>query len=295
MLFHRALASILPLLLLSGSAAAFNVAPWGVLGKKVKIPSAAEANKNLANVLTAGAISVATLLPFAGPAVAADSLVLGAPLEDKLANFGKASYPVFNSITDVSPLADKFVEFLDKKVAPPDAADVATKAVDGLLAIPDGKVSEYGGILKQVVYKGVSKESCVTLGGSGSAAAKLSASAAIKSVDSSKIDALKKKFNPANSAVPVKDGNICLPPSVAASETLWVAQAELTLSMPKTEATALVSSIKKAGAQASRPALATLIPAAEGVFSKSAEAKEMVAAGKGVEPTVISTVQAALK
>merc|ERR1712160_15083 len=113
--------------------------------------------------------------------------------------------------------------------------------------------------------------SCVTLGGSGSAAKKLSASAA------------------------VKGGNICLPGSATASEKLWVAQAELTLSMPKAEASALVSSIKKAGLQASRPSLLTLVPAAEGVFSKSPEALKMVVAGKDVEPNVISTVQAALK
>merc|ERR1712032_1210991 len=118
---------------------------------------------------------------------------------------------------------------------------------------------------------------------------------AVKSVDPSKIEALKKKMQPANSAVPVKGGDICLPGSAAASEKLWVAQAELTLSMPKAEAGALVSSIKKAGSQATRPSLVSLVPAAEGVFSKSPEALKMVAAGKDVEPNVISTVQAALK
>merc|ERR1711957_775402 len=289
MLFHRALASTL--LLLSSSAVAFNVGPSG--GKKVRMPSAA--NKNLANVFAAGVISAATLLPLPGPAMAADSFVLGTPLEQSLSKFGAASYPVFNSITDVSPLADKFIEFVDKKVKAPDAAEVAQKAVDGLLAIPDSKISEYSGILKQVVYQGVSKDSCVTLGGSGSAALKLSESAAIKSVDLSKIEALKKKFKPANSAVPVKGGNICLPGSVTASEKLWVAQAELTLSMPPAEASALVSSIKKAGLQASRPSIVSLVPAAVDVFSKSPEAINMVAAGKDVEPTVIATVQAALK
>jgi len=289
MLFHRTLVSAL--LLLSSSAAAFNVAPSG--GKKGQMPSAA--NKNLANMLAAGVISAATLVPLAGPAMAADSLVLGTPLETKLANFGAASYPVFNSITDVAPLADKFVAFLDTKVKAPDAAEVANKAVDGLLAIPDSSIAEYKGILKQVVYSGVSKDSCVTLGGSGSAAQKLAATAAVKSVDQSKIDALKKKFAPANSAVPIKGGNICLPGSVAASEKLWVAQAELTLSMPKEEAGALVASIKKAGLQATRPSLLTLVPTAKEVFSTSKEAQNMVTAGKDVEPTVIATVQAALK
>jgi len=289
MFSHRALASTL--LLLSGSAAAFNIAPSG--GKKGRMPSAA--NKKLANVLAVGVISAATLLPLAGPAMAADSLVLGTPLEAKLAKFGAASYPVFNSITDVSPLADKFLVFLDTKVKAPDAADVANKAVDGLLAIPDSSIAEYKGILKQVVYSGVNKDNCVTLGGSGSAAKTLAGSAAVKSVDQSKIDALKKKFQPANSAVPVKGGNICLPGSVAASEKLWVAQAELTLSMPKTEAGALITSLKKAGLQATRPSLLTLVPTAEGVFSKSPEAIRMVTAGKDVEPNVIATVQAALK
>jgi len=288
MLFNRAVA--LTLIFLSGPAAAFNVAPSG--GKKDKMPSTM--NKHVANVLAAGAISAAALLPLAGPAVAADSLVLGTPLESKLANFGAASYPVFNSITDASPLADKFLAFIDTKVKAPDAAEVAQKAVDGLLAIPDSSVSEYSGILKQVVYSGVSADSCVTLGGSGAALEKISASAAVKSVDAGKIEALAKKFTPANSAVPMKDGNICLPGSVEASEKLWVAQAELTLSMPKEEATALVASIKKAGAQATRPSLGALVPAAEGVFSKSTEAKAMVAAGKDVEPTVIATVKAAL-
>jgi hypothetical protein len=289
MLFHRTLVSAF--LLLSSSAAAFNVAPSG--GKKGQMPSVA--NKNLANMLAAGVISAATLVPLAGPAMAADSLVLGTPLESKLANFGAASYPVFNSITDVAPLADKFVAFLDTKVKAPDAAEVANKAVDGLLAIPDSSIAEYKGILKQVVYSGVSKDSCVTLGGSGSAAQKLAATAAVKSVDQSKIDALKKKFAPANSAVPVKGGNICLPGSAAASEKLWVAQAELTLSMPKEEAGALVASIKKAGLQATRPSLLTLVPTAKEVFSTSKEAQNMVTAGKDVEPTVIATVQAALK
>jgi len=286
MLFHRTLVSAL--LLLSGSASAFNFAPSGE-----KKPSTA--NKNFANMLAAGVISAATLVPLANPAMAADSLVLGTPLETKLANFGAASYPVFNSITDVSPLADKFVAFVDTKVKAPDAAELAQKAVDGLLAIPDSSIAEYKGILKQVVYSGVSKDSCVTLGGSGAAAKKLAASAAVKSVDPAKIDALAKKFKPANSAVPIKDGNICLPGSAAASEKLWVAQAELTLSMPKEEAGALVASIKKAGLQATRPSILTLVPTAKEVFSMSKEATSMVAAGKDVEPTVIATVQAALK
>jgi len=288
MMFYHALALTL---LLSDSAAAFKVEPSG--GKKERMLSAV--NKNLSNVLAAGFISAATIMPLPGIAVAADSLVTGTPLETKLAAFGAASYPVFNSITDVSPLADKFLEFVDKKIKAPDQAELAQKAVDGLLAIPDSSIMEYKGILKQVVYSGVTPNSCVTLGGSGAAAKTLAASPAVKSVDQSKIDALKKKFQPANSAVPVKGGNICLPGSAAASEKLWVAQAELTLSMPKAEAGALVSSIKKAGMQASRPSLLTLVPTAEGVFSKSSEALKMVAAGKDVEPNVISTVQSALK
>jgi len=288
MLFHRTLAV---LLLLSDSATAFSPKsnPWG--GKKIL----KDVNKNLSTGLVAGIIAAATFVPLTNPAVAEDSLVLGSPLEAKLAKFGVVSYPVFNSITDVSPLADKFIEFTNSKIKAPDAADVAQKAVDGLLAIPDAKVNEYSGILKQVVYSGVKADSCVTLGGSGAAAAKLTQTDAIKSVDSSKIDALKTKFKPANSAVPVKGGDICLPGSVAASEKLWVAQAELTLSMPKEQAGPLVSSIKKAGAQIPRSAIASLVPTAEKIFSKSPEAIEMVAAGKDVEPNVISTVNAALK
>jgi len=282
MMFQRATL----LLLLSSSVAAFNLGPWGV--KKAT-------KNNLAKVLVAGVISAATLLPLPGPAVAADSLVIGTPLETKLANFGAASYPVFNSITDLSPLTDKLLEFVDKKVKAPDAADVANKAVDGLLAIPDSAISEYKGILRQVVYSGVSQDTCVTLGGSGSALNSIAGSPAVKSVDQSKIDALKTKFAPANAAVPVKEGgNICLPGSAAASSRLWVAQAELTFSMPKAEADALVTSIKKVGLQATRPSILTLVPTAEGVFSKSADAIKMVAAGKDVEPNVISTVQAAI-
>jgi len=286
MVSYRALA--LTVVLLGDSAAAFQVTPSGA--KKERTPL----SKNLANVLAAGVISVATIMPLPGIALAADSLVAGTPLETKLASFGAASYPVFNSITDVAPLADKFLAFVDTKIKAPDQAEVAQKAVDGLLAIPDTAVLEYRGVLKQVVYSGVSSNSCVTLGGSGAAAKKLAASPAVKSVDPAKIDALKKKFTPANSAVPVKDGNICLPGSAAASEKLWVAQAELTFSMPKAEASALVTSIKKAGVQATRPSLVTLVSSAEGVFSKSPEALKMVAAGKDVEPNVISTVKAGL-
>jgi len=288
MLFHRILAA---LLILSGSAAAFSPKsnPWG--GKKIL----KDVNKNLSTGLVAGIIAAATFIPLTNPAVAEDSLVLGSPLEAKLAKFGVVSYPVFNSITDVSPLADKFIEFINNKVKAPDAADVAQKAVDGLLAIPDAKINEYSGILKQVVYSGVKADSCVTLGGSGTAAAKFAQTDAIKSVDPSKIDSLKTKFKPANSAVPIKGGDICLPGSVAGSEKLWVAQAELTLSMPKEQAVSLVSSIKKAGAQVPRSSIASLVPTAEKIFSKSPEAIEMVAAGKDVEPNVISTVNAALK
>jgi len=288
MLFHRTLAA---LLILSGSATAFSPKsnPWG--GKKIL----KDVNKNLSTGLVAGVIAATTFIPFTNPAVAEDSLVFGSPLEAKLAKFGVVSYPVFNSISDVSPLADKFIEFTNNKIKAPDSADVAQKAVDGLLAIPDAKVNEYSGILKQVVYSGVKADSCVTLGGSGKAAAKLAQTDAIKSVDSSKIDALKTKFKPANSAVPTKGGDICLPGSVAGSEKLWVAQAELTLSMPKEKAAPLVASIKKAGAQIPRSSILSLVPTAENVFSKSPEAIEMVAAGKDVEPTVISTVNAALK
>ena len=109
------------------------------------------------------------------------------------------------------------------------------------------------------------------------------------------MDQLAKKFAPANRNVPVGKTGICLPASAEASEKLWVAQAELTFSMPKAEAQALDAAVKKAGRQATRSVIGTLIPAAEGVFSSSAEAKAMVKAGKDVEPTVIATVQAALK
>lgn len=269
-----------------GSAAAFN--PQAKQQASLKA-----APKKVASGLAAGFLSIAALVP--GGASAADSLVLDTPLEGKLANFGAASYSVFNSITDIAPLADKFGDFVDAKVKPADSAEVVQKAVDGLLAIPDGKVNEYGGILKQVVYKGVSKDSCVTLGGSEAFFDKIKNSAAVKSVDAGKLADLEKKFKPANSAVPVGKNGICLPGSAEASEKLWVAQAELTFSMPKTEAAAVVAAIKKAGAQATRPSIATLVPAAEGVFSKSGEALKMKAAGLDVEPTVISTVAAALK
>jgi hypothetical protein len=286
MLLRRALAS---LLLLGGPVLAFNPqAKQGFLKK---------ANKKLewvAGGLAAGVLAVTVALP-SGPALAADSLVLGTPLETKLSSFGAASYPVFNSITDVAPLADKFITFIDSKVKPADSADVVQKAVDGLLAIPDAKVSEYAGILKQVVYKGVSKDSCVTLGGSEAFSKKLQASTAVQSIDPAKFSALKTKFNPANSAVPVGKNGICLPGSVEASEKLWVAQAELTFSMPKAEASALVGAVKKAGASTPRPSILALVPSAEGIFSKSGEAIKMVAAGKDVEPTVIATVAAALQ
>jgi len=289
MLSHRVFASAL--LVLSGPVAAFNIEPPG--RKEARVP--ATATKNLASVLAAGVISAATLGP-ANPAVAADSLVLGTPLEAKLANFGGASYPVFNSITNAAPLADKFLDFLDNKVKAPDAADVAVKTVDGLLAIPDTSVNEYSGVLRQVVFSGVKKDSCVSLGGSGEALKKVEQSKFVQSVGVTKLEALKKKFKAPNSAVPVKaNGDICLPASSLASEKLWVAQAELTLSMPKAEGSALVASVKKAGLQASRPSLTALVPAAEGVFSKNPEALKMVTAGKEVEPEVIATVQGALK
>jgi len=289
MLLFPAVASVL--LLVGNSATAFNYTPSDF--EKGRMPSAA--NKNLANLLAAGVISAATLLCLPGTAVASNSLVTGTPLESKLVQFGAASYPVFNSITDVSPLADKFLEFLDKNIKTPDAAEVARSAVDGLLAIPDSAITEYSDVLKQVVYSDVLIPSCVTLGGSGSAAQKFATSAVVRSVPPSKIEALTKKFQLANSAVPVKDGDICLPGSVAASQKLWVAQAELTLSMPKAEASTLVSSVKKVGLQAPRTKLLSLVPAAEQVFSKNPEALKMLLAGKEVEPKVILTVQAALK
>ena len=153
-------------------------------------------------------------------------------------------------------------------------------------------MSEYAGVLKQVVYKGVSPSSCVTLGGSEAFAQKLQNSAAVKSVPSSKIDDLQKKFKPANSAVPVGKNGICLPGSVEASEKLWVAQAELTFSMPKAEGAALVSAVKTAGAQATRSSIATPGPPPV-VFSKSGGAIKMAAAGALLKPLVISTANAA--
>jgi len=283
MLFNHALALTL---LLSGSAA-FNVAPKNN-------PILSDVNKNIAGVVAAGVISAAALLP--GAAMAADSLVLGTPLEAKLAAFGEASYPVFNSVKDISPLTDKFLELVNTKVKAPDATEVAKTAIDGLLAIPDSSINEYKGVLRQGVYSGFKQESCVTLGGSGAALQKFANSDAVKSVDSSKYEALKKKFAPANSVVPTgSNGDICLPPSAAASSKLWVAQAELTFSMPKYEANALITSIAKAGKQATRPSLAKLVPAAKAAFSENAEAVKMVAAGKDVEPSVIATAKAALK
>lgn len=226
----------------------------------------------------------------------ANDLVVGTPLETKLAAFGAASYPVFNSITDLAPLAEKFVEFADKTVKADDAAVLASNAADGLLAIPNSAIATYAGVLKNDVFAGVKADSCVELGGSAGALKALENSAAAKAVGSGKVDSIKKKFKPANDAVPKKaNGNICLPASAAASEKLWVAQASLTLSMPKEQATPLVASIAKAGGQATRPSIAKLVPAAEGVFSKNPEALSMVKAGKDVEPVVISTVKAALK
>ena len=251
-----------------------------------------QAGKKLAGNVGAAFLAASTLVP---AAFAGDSLVLDTPLEDKLENFGRASYSVFNSITDVAPLGDKLIEFVDAKVKKEDSAEVVARAVDGLLAIPDVKVAEYAGILKQVVYKGVNKDNCVTLGGSEAFRASLQNSAAVKAVDAGKMSQLATKFAPANRNVPVGKTGICLPASAEASEKLWVAQAELTFSMPKAEAQALDAAVKKAGRQATRSVIGTLIPAAEGVFSSSAEAKAMVKAGKDVEPTVIATVQAALK
>jgi len=292
-MFRRALFSFL---LLSGSAAAFQPTPSG--GRNERMMLSAKKNNNVAAVLAAGVISAATMMPFADPAVAApaagapstaDGIVLGG----KLSDFGRASYSVFNSAKDVSPLVDAFLGLVDKEA---NAADVAGKAVDGLLAIPDASVSKYAGILKNDIYKGVSKDSCVTLGGSGSALKKFADSAAVKSVDAKKVEALQKKFDPANSSVPKNGGDICLPPTEEASQKLWTAQAELTFSMPKGEAKALVDAIKKGGSSyATRPALFKLVGAAEGVFSKNEDALKMVDAGKAVEPEVIASVNAALK
>ena len=258
-------------------------------------PEKKPAMPNVAAGLAAGAIATATLVPLPQPAMAADSLVLGTPLESKLANFGAASYSVFNSVSDLNPLAEKFVSFIDAKVKPADAAAVAQKAADGILAIPDAKVSEYAGVLKTVVYSGVNSNNCVTLSGSGAAAKTLAKSAAISSIDKSKVAAISKKFASPNKAVPTKGGDICLPGSVAASEKLWVAQAELTFSMPKSEATALIGAIRGTASQATRPAIATLVGQAESTFSKSPEAIRMAAAGKAVEPEVIATASAAIR
>ena len=85
-----------------GSAAAFN-------------PRAKATAKAVTKQVAAGVLAAAAALPVA-PALAADSLVLGTPLEEKLAAFGAASYPVVNSITDAGALADKFIEFIDAKV-----------------------------------------------------------------------------------------------------------------------------------------------------------------------------------
>lgn len=272
------------LVLLGASASAFK--------PQAKQVTLQQAGKKLAGNVGAAFLAASTLVP---AAFAGDSLVLDTPLEDKLENFGRASYSVFNSITDVAPLGDKLIEFVDAKVKKEDSAEVVARAVDGLLAIPDVKVAEYAGILKQVVYKGVNKDTCVTLGGSEAFRAALQNSAAVKAVDAGKMSQLATKFAPANRNVPVGKTGICLPASAEASEKLWVAQAELTFSMPKAEAQALDAAVKKAGRQATRSVIGTLIPAAEGVFSSSAEAKAMVKAGKDVEPTVIATVQAALK
>jgi hypothetical protein len=272
------------LVLLGASASAFK--------PQAKQVTLQQAGKKLAGNVGAAFLAASTLVP---AAFAGDSLVLDTPLEDKLENFGRASYSVFNSITDVAPLGDKLIEFVDAKVKKEDSAEVVARAVDGLLAIPDVKVAEYAGILKQVVYKGVNKDTCVTLGGTEAFRSALQNSAAVKAVDAGKMSQLATKFAPANRNVPVGKTGICLPASAEASEKLWVAQAELTFSMPKAEAQALDAAVKKAGRQATRSVIGTLIPAAEGVFSSSAEAKAMVKAGKDVEPTVIATVQAALK
>jgi len=285
MMFLRS--TLVSVLLLSGTAAAFNVSPGNAkrMAKKADMP-------DLVRWLAAGAAAAAIVLQPA-PAEAA-SLVKGLPLEGVLSDFGAASYPVFNSIQNVSPLADKFLDILDR-LKTSEAADAVDRGVDVVLSIPDIKVEKYSLSLK-AVYNGVNDANCVELEGSGKAANTLANSPYLRIVSDAKVKAIQRKFKPANSSVPKKNGDICLPPSAVASSRLWVAQGELTFdNIGKVEAANLVKSLDQSAVAITRSVLTQGVPAAKEVFGENAVSKEMEAAGKAAESEIISTVRAVLK
>jgi len=285
MMFLRS--TLVSVLLLSGTAAAFNVSPGNAkrVARKADVPDPVR-------WLAAGAVAAAIVLQPA-PAEAA-SLVKGTPLEGVLSDFGAASYPVFNSIQNVSPLADKFLDILDR-LKTSEAADAVDRGVDAVLSIPDIKVEKYSYALK-AVYQGVGDANCVELGGSGRAANALANSPYLRLVPDAKVKAIQRKFKPANSSVPKKNGNICLPPSAAASSRLWVAQGELTFdNIGKAEAANLVKSLDQSAVAITRSVLTQGVSTAKEVFGENPESKAMEAAGKAAESEIISSVRAVLK
>ena len=85
--------------------------------------------------------------------------VVGTPLKNAIVQVSDMAYPVFSSISNISPLSNKIIGLVGKKIPAEKTTDALEKGMDGFLAIPDEKVSKFASTLKSS-YEGVSSSSC---------------------------------------------------------------------------------------------------------------------------------------
>jgi hypothetical protein len=110
-------------------------------------------------VVAAAAAAFAGLIllssnPLAALAFEGEDVIVGTPLEPVILQMGSASYPVFASINDISPLSNKLVSLFEKKMSVSKATEALDKGIDSFLAIPEDKVEKFVTTLRSS-YQGV--------------------------------------------------------------------------------------------------------------------------------------------
>lgn len=225
--------------------------------------------------IVAGSIFVTTMLQ---PHV----VIASDPLVSATIDMADAAYPVLTMLGDTTFLANKLVK-LGNKIATPKMALALDKGIEAFLAIPDESVTDFATKLKSS-YADNNCASSISI--PMAPIEQWSSSEAVQALDSTKVKALKDKFQVANQAVPqststsesdgLKTKRICLPAAKEGLETLWLAQTELTLNVPRPEARAFTSSASAALQSIPGKDFLSVYPDAKKVFTSNADRKAVI-------------------
>jgi hypothetical protein len=245
--------------------------------------------------------------PLSALAFEGEDVIIGTPLEPVILQMGSASYPVFASIDDISPLSNKLVSIFEKKMSVSKATEALDKGLDSFLAIPDDKVEKFVTTLRSSYQGVVVDDSASSSSSSSSCSPKLAipttsleqwaASSAVQALDSTKVQRLSQKFASANQAIPKTATSLCLPATAQGLQQLWMGQTELTLNIPRPEARAFVTATASAISSVPSAELLSLVPVAKKTFTSNSSSmdKKTIAtfetAAKALEKAIQSDVR----